>query len=140
MQRKFAFLTTCFGTLAFSFAAVAQNADANAAHKQLPVPLKAMAVPGTSTSNPFTSFDITYTDPQLQLMVLTSRSSKAVAVYDALFDRPLGETPAIFAGVGVDNAHSGPNGVVIAGDEIFAGDYPSQVQVFSLRTGRTPCS
>lgn len=45
----------------------------------------------------------------------------------------MGETPAVFAGVGVDNPHSGPNGTLIAGDEIWAGDYPSTVRVFDLR-------
>lgn len=98
-------------------------------------PLSPMAVPGTSASNPFTSFDISYVDPTLQLLVVSSRSSKAVTIFDALLDRPIGETPAIFAGKGASNPVSGPNGVVIAGDEIWAGDYPSQVQVFSLRTG-----
>ena len=70
-------------------------------------------------------------------MVLSSRSSKAVTIFSTLFDRPVGETPAVFAGVGIDNPHSGPNGVVIAGDQIWAGDYPSIVRVFSLRTGVT---
>jgi hypothetical protein len=44
-------------------------------------------------------------------------------------------TPAVFAGVGVDSAHSGPNGNIIAGDQLWAGDFPSTVRVFDLRTG-----
>lgn len=95
-------------------------------------PFAAMAVPGTSASNPFLSFDISYVDPKLQLLVVSSRSSKAVAIFDAMTDKPLGETPAVFAGVGVDNPHSGPDGAVIAGHHLWAGDYPSTVRVFDL--------
>ena len=35
--------------------------------------------------------------------------------------------------MGADNPHSGPDGVVVAGDLLFAGDYPSLVPVFSLK-------
>jgi hypothetical protein len=99
--------------------------------------LSNIAVPGTSATNPFKSFDIIYVDPTTQLMALTSRSSKAVAIYNASDDTVLGMTPAVFAGVGVDNAHSGPNGTVIAGYQLWAGDYPSTVRVFDLRTSLT---
>src|ERR1700712_1610953 len=97
-------------------------------------PLSSIAVPGTSAANPFKSFDIIYVEPKTQLMALTSRSSKAVAIYNASDDTALGMTPAVFAGVGVDSAHSGPNGAVIAGYQLWAGDYPSTVRVFDLRT------
>ena len=97
------------------------------------LPVAPIAVPGTSVSNPFSSFDIIYVDPQLQLVTLSSRSSKAVTIFNALTDKPLGETPAVFAGVGVDNAHSGPDGNVIAGTQLWAGDYPSTVRVFDLK-------
>lgn len=140
MQRFLsAFLILSAGTLAVGLSAVGQGTTSSApnvsSQKDVVTPLSPMAVPGTSASNPFKSFDITYVDPDLQLLLVSSRSSKAVATFDALFDRPLGETPAIFAGVGKSNEVSGPNGVVTAGDEIWAGDYPSQVQVFSVRTG-----
>ena len=46
-------------------------------------------------------------------------------IYNAFTGNPLGETPAVFAGVGVDNPHSGPNGNIIAGYQLWAGDYPS---------------
>jgi len=68
----------------------------------------------------------------LQLLFVSSRSSKAVAIVDALTDRKVGETPAIFAGVGIDSPHSGPDGSVVAGHYLFAGDYPSTVRVFDL--------
>jgi len=96
--------------------------------------LTMIAVPGTSATNPFKSFDIISFDSKTQLVTLSSRSSKAVAIFNATTDTVVGMTPAVFAGVGVDNPHSGPNGNVIAGYQLWAGDYPSTVRVFDLRT------
>jgi hypothetical protein len=96
------------------------------------VPIAAIGVPGTSDANPFIAFDQARVDIKSQLLFVSSRSSKAVAVFDALTDRKVGETPAIFAGVGVDSPHSGPDGNVVAGRSLFAGDYPSTVRVFDL--------
>ncbi len=96
------------------------------------VPIGAIGVPGTSEANPFVAFDQARVDTKLQLLFVSSRSSKAVAIYDALRDRQVGETPAIFAGVGIDSPHSGPDGNVVADHYLFAGDYPSTVRVFDL--------
>jgi hypothetical protein len=96
------------------------------------VPIGAIGVPGTSEAKPFVNFDQARVDTKLQLLFLSSRSSKAVAIIDALTDRKVGETPAVFAGVGVDSPHSGPDGNVVAGRYLFAGDYPSTVRVFDL--------
>jgi hypothetical protein len=101
------------------------------------VPIAPMAVPGTSASNPFSSFDITYFDPRLQLVTVSSRSSKAIAIFNGRTDQPVGETPAVFAGVGIDDAHSGPNGNLVAGTQLWAGDYPSIVRVFDLKASLT---
>ncbi len=96
------------------------------------VPIGAIGVPGTSDNNPFVNFDQARVDPKLQLLFVSSCSSAAVAIIDALTDRKVGETPAIFAGVGSDSPHSGPDGSVVAGRYLFAGDYPSLVRVFDL--------
>ena len=96
------------------------------------VPIGAIGVPGTSDANPFVSFDQARVDTKSQLLFVSSRSSKAVAIIDALTHRKVGETPAIFAGVGIDSPHSGPDGNVVAGHYLFAGDYPSTVRVFDL--------
>lgn len=117
-------------TAILSICSFAQSGDGGATPHLSPV--SAIAVPGTSAGNPFTAFDIIYVDPKAQLMTLSSRSSKAIAIYDARHDAVLGETPAVFAGVGADNPHSGPNGNVIAGHQLWAGDYPSTVRVFDL--------
>src|SRR5271165_5506959 len=96
------------------------------------VPIAAIRVPGTSKANPFVAFDQASVDTKLQLLFVSSRSTKAVAIFDAFTDRKIGETPAIFAGVGIDSSHSGPDGNVVAGHYLFAGDYPSTVRVFDL--------
>jgi hypothetical protein len=96
------------------------------------VPIAALGVPGTSDSVPFVNFDQARIDTEFQLLFVSSRSSKAVAIFDALTDRKVGETPAIFAGAGIDSPHSGPDGNVVAGHYLFAGDYPSTVRVFDL--------
>jgi hypothetical protein len=100
-------------------------------HSQI-VPIGAIAVPGTSDAKPFVNFDQARVDLKSQLLFISSRSSKAVAILDARTDRKVGETPAVFAGVGVDSPHSGPDGNVVAGRYLFAGDYPSTVRVFDL--------
>jgi hypothetical protein len=101
------------------------------------VPIGAIGVPGTSSANPFVNFDQARVDPELQLLFVSSRSSAAVAIIDALTDREVGETPAVFAGVGIDSPHSGPDGNVVAGRYLFAGDYPSMVRVFDLSVSLT---
>jgi hypothetical protein len=106
--------------------------DSNHHHQSHIVPIGAIGVPGTSDADPFVNFDQARVDTKLQLLFVSSRSSKAVAILDALTDRKVGETPAIFAGVGSDSPHSGPDGSVVAGHYLFAGDYPSTVRVFDL--------
>jgi hypothetical protein len=96
------------------------------------VPIAALSVPGTSDANPFVNFDQARVDTKSQLLFISSRSSKAVAILDALTHKEVGETSAIFAGVGIDSPHSGPDGNVVAGHYLFAGDYPSTVRVFDL--------
>ncbi|MGZ4819857.1 MAG: hypothetical protein ACXVZJ_14605, partial [Terriglobales bacterium] len=96
--------------------------------------LNPIAVPNSSTTTPFTSFDITFVDQGSQRMIVSSRSTKQVALFDASKDTALGATAAVFAGVGVDNPHSGPNGAVIVGNQIWAGDAASIVRVFDMST------
>jgi hypothetical protein len=67
------------------------------------VPIAALSVPGTSDANPFVNFDQARVDTKSQLLFISSRSSKAVAILDALTHKEVGETSAIFAGVGIDS-------------------------------------
>src|ERR1700689_5064608 len=123
------FCTVATGWILFQPALGQSNRDDDHSHI---IPIGAIGVPGTSQSNPFVAFDGANVDTRLQLLFLSSRSSKAVAIFDALTDKQVGETAPIFAGVGVDTAHSGPDGNVVAGHLLFAGDYPSLVRVFDL--------
>ena len=120
---------TDLGDASHSFQPVADRNQEGNSHV---VPIAAIAVPETSEAIPFVNFDQARVDTEFQLLFVSSRSSKAVAIFDALTDRKVGETPAIFAGVGVDSPHSGPDGNVVAGHYLFAGDYPSTVRVFDL--------
>jgi len=113
------------------------DSDSSHDHQSHVVPISAIGVPGTSDVSPFVAFDQARVDTQSQLLFVSSRSSKAVAIIDALTDRKLGETPAIFAGVGIDSPHSGPDGNVVAGHYLFAGDFPSTVRVFDLSASIT---
>jgi len=135
-----------------SLPAFSQGADADARgrdwdhdyqHRQLSF-ISALPVPGTSATTPFAAFDIIYVKPRQQKMVLSSRSSKAVVIYDVFTDIPVGSTAAVFAGQGSSNSVSGPDGTLIAGHRIWAGDYCSApgencsqtggvVRVFDLR-------
>jgi hypothetical protein len=109
-----------------------QDSDWNHDRNSHVVPIGAIGVPGTSTANPFVNFDQARVDVKLQLLFISSRSSAAVAIIDAFTHKEVGETHAIFAGVGIDSPHSGPDGNVVAGRYLFAGDYPSTVRVFDL--------
>jgi hypothetical protein len=111
--------------------------DVNSPDNSHAIPIAAIGVPGTSDANPFVNFDQARVGPEFHLLFVSSRSSKAVAIFDALTDTKVGETPAIFAGVGIDSPHSGPDGNVVAGRYLFAGDYPSTVRVFDLGASLT---
>jgi hypothetical protein len=108
------------------------DSDRHHDHHSHVVPIAAIGVPGTSEATPFVAFDQAKVDVRLQLLFVSSRSTKAVAIFDALTDRKVGETAPIFAGVGIDSPHSGPDGNVVAGHFLFAGDYPSVVRIFDL--------
>jgi hypothetical protein len=139
-MRKFLFVLVCTATTywASSQPALGQTdpeapavSNWNPGHSHV-FPIGAIGVPGTSAANPFVNFDQARVDPKLQLLFISSRSSAAVAIIDAFTHKQVGETPAVFAGVGVDSPHSGPDGNVVAGHYLFAGDYPSTVRVFDL--------
>lgn len=125
-------LAALFGTTALA----QNNGNWNNRNSEV-VPIGAIGVPGTSESNPFVNFDQARVDIRSQLLFVSSRSSKAVAIIDARTDRQVGETPTVFAGVGIDSPHSGPDGNVVAGRYLFAGDYPSTVRVFDLSASVT---
>jgi hypothetical protein len=136
LMRKLLVVLVCMAAIGRVLCQPAQSqtadSDSNRDRRSHVVPIGAIGVPGTSNANPFVNFDQARVDTKLQMLFVSSRSSKAVAIIDALTNRKMGETPAVFAGVGIDSPHSGPNGNVVAGHYLFAGDYPSTVRVFDL--------
>jgi hypothetical protein len=92
-------------------------------------------VPGTGLG----TFDISFVDPKTELYVLADRTNAAVDFFDASDDTFIGRVGG-FAGVvctnatTANNALSGPDGVVIAGGQVWAGDGDSTVKVIDIAT------
>jgi hypothetical protein len=99
----------------------------------------AVAIPG----NPLRSFDISWVNPRRAEMYFADRSNAGVDVIDTqhlTFKRTIGG----FVGVvlngtgGVDNSHSGPDGVVTHGRWLYAGDGDSTLKVIDLNDLASP--
>jgi len=93
-----------------------------------------ISVPG----EPMAWFDISYLDQKTQRYYFSDRSNKAIDIIDAKTNQFLGRF-AVFIGVRtangkVDNSISGPNGLAMVGNEIWAGDGDSTVKVIDLKT------
>src|SRR5579864_3418030 len=100
--------------VATAFAASAVVGIAGAAEMKK---IAEISVPG----EPLASFDISFLDQASQRFFLADRSNKAVDVFDAKTNKFIGRA-AGFVGAfikdgRVDNAHSGPNGVLAFGDQ-----------------------
>jgi len=89
---------------------------------------------------PLRSYDISWVNPHRAEYYLADRSNAAIDIIDTqhlTFKRFLGK--GLFVGVklnragtGVDNDHSGPDGVVTHGRWLYAGDGDSTLKVFDL--------
>ncbi len=92
-------------------------------------------VPGTGLG----TFDISFVDPKTELYVLADRTNAAVDFFDASDDTFIGRVGG-FAGVvcssatAANNALSGPDGVVIVGGQVWAGDGDSTLKVIDIVT------
>jgi len=95
----------------------------------LPSPV---CVPGTGLG----TFDISFTDSKTDLYVLADRTNGAIDFFDASDDTYIGRVGG-FAGVvcttatppAANNSKSGPDGVLIIGKEVWAGDGDSTLKV-----------
>ena len=94
------------------------------------------AVPGTGLG----AFDISFADPKTGLYVLSDRTNGAVDFFDASDDTYIGRVGG-FAGVQckadgmtANNNISGPDGVIIVGGEVWAGDGDSTLKVIDIKT------
>jgi hypothetical protein len=92
----------------------------------------------SNPAGPIDGFDISFVDQKTQRYYLADRSNKSVDVFDAKTDKFIGSTPG-FVGVTMkngkpDNDTSGPDGVVVVGSQIWAGDGDSTIKVIDLKT------
>lgn len=88
-----------------------------------------IAVPGEKLAN----FDISIIDQSAQTYYLADRSNKSIDIFDVRTDKFVSRVPG-FVGVIMKNGKpnndaSGPDGVVLSGKEIWAGDGDSTVKV-----------
>jgi hypothetical protein len=143
MFNDFKSLTYLSGALPLAlFGAMAASTPA-AADCQGPAPttaqtkcVTAVSIPGP---HPLRSFDISFVNPHRAEYYLADRSNSAIDIIDTetlKFKGFLGG----FVGValnskgGVDNNHSGPDGVATHGRWLYAGDGDSTLKIFDLET------
>jgi len=88
-------------------------------------------VPGV----PLEGYDISFVDQQGNRYYLADRSNKAVDIFDVKTGEMITRAPG-FVGQQKSNDNSGPNGVVLAGDGLWAGDGDSTVKVIDPKTGK----
>ena len=95
-----------------------------------------IAIPG----EPLVSFDISFIDQKTQRYYFADRSNKSIDIFDAnantFIGRVTGFVGAVLKpdGTCCNNAKSGPNGVVVVGNEVWAGDGDSTIKVIDLKT------
>src|SRR5437868_6655516 len=94
----------------------------------------------TNPAGPIDEFDIGFVDQKTHRYYLGDRSNKSVDVFDATADKFIGSVGG-FAGAvvkdgKVDNDRSGPDGVVVFGNEVWAGDGDSTIKVIDLKSGK----
>ncbi len=96
-----------------------------------------IAVPGEKLAN----FDISFIDQATGRYFLSDRSNKAIDVFDTTTERYVGRFGSFVGAVmkdgKVDSEVSGPDGVLLAGSEIWAGDGDSTVKVIDAASGKT---
>src|SRR5262249_10468043 len=86
----------------------------------------------SNPAGPIDGFDISFVDQKTQRYYLADRSNKSIDVFDAKTDKFLGSVTG-FIGIALkdgkpNNDKSGPDGVVIVGNEAWAGDGDSTVK------------
>ena len=89
----------------------------------------AIAIPGEK----LVTFDISFVDHAAQVLYFADRSNKSIDIFDLKTDTYINRVPG-FVGVVMkdgkpDNDVSGPDGVLLAGGEVWAGDGDSTVKV-----------
>ncbi len=117
-------------------AAVGMSAFAGAANAAELRQIGTISIPG----EPLNSFDISFIDQASGLYFLADRSNKGVDIVDTKKGAWIGRVSGMVGpvmkkdGTCCNNDSSGPNGVLVAGKEIWAGDGDSTVKVADLKT------
>src|SRR5438045_1815698 len=120
-------------TALMTLAGLAIAGSAGAAELKL---IASVPIPGA----PLKSFDISFVDQKNQRYYLADRSNKALEIVDAQDNKYIGRAEGFIGAVEVDgkiqNNKSGPDGVVIIGDEAWVGDGDSTVKIVDLKTNK----
>ncbi len=92
----------------------------------------------SNPAGPIDGFDISFVDQSTQRLYLADRSNKSVDVFDAKADKFLGSVGG-FVGVTMkngkpDNDTSGPDGVVVVGNQVWAGDGDSTIKIIDIKS------
>jgi DNA-binding beta-propeller fold protein YncE len=117
-------------------AAVGLSALAGSANAAELRQIGTISIPGA----PLNSFDISFIDQSTGLYYLADRSNKGVDIIDTKKGAWVGRVEGMVGpimkkdGTCCNNDHSGPNGVLVAGHEIWAGDGDSTVKVVDAKT------
>ena len=131
-SRKLSLLASAVGVLAPAF--VSMVGVASAADETFTA-TTAITLPA---GKKIQSFDISFVDPKLELYVLGDRTNASIDVVDVESHAVRLITPTgadKFAGATGNNNTSGPDGVIIIGDQVWAGDGDSTVKIFNVLTG-----
>ncbi len=98
--------------------------------------LTTIAVPTTgsnTTGGQLTTFDISYFDGNTQNYYLADRSNNTVDVLSAATNSVVTQVgTGTFSGVKSSSDISGPNGVLVANNQLYAGNGDSTVHVFNI--------
>lgn len=121
MNRKLKLLTVLGSLLSCVLAG-----HASAAELKL---ISTVQVPG----EPLDSFDISHVDQKTNRYYLSDRSNKSVDIVDVITGKFVGRV-AGFKGFDKSTDTAGPNGVLVIGNEAWAGDGDSSVKVIDLQT------
>jgi DNA-binding beta-propeller fold protein YncE len=117
-------------------AAVGMSAFAGAANAAELRQIGTISIPGA----PLNSFDISFIDHASGLYFLADRSNKGIDIVDTKKGAWIGRVEGMVGpimkkdGTCCNNDASGPNGVLVAGKEIWIGDGDSTVKVADLKT------
>lgn len=121
---------TAVAALAFGFISAPSFAQ-YALQTTIPVPASA----DNNVGGLFATYDISYFDPTRQLDYVADRSNASVDIFSAAtnsFVGRIGGSGHLFSGQTSSNDTSGPDGVVVAGNQLWAGNGNSTILSFNI--------